>query len=647
MKKGGVKVSFNRGSCILNSDYNIHFGLKSKRSQVTIFIIVAILIAGSIGAYFILKNVSTSSAPKNMQPVYDYYLSCLQDNAKQGISILGEQGGYIKSPEFIPGSQYMPFSSQLDFFGQPVPYWLYISGNNILKEQVPTKSSMETELGNYVRERLKYCDFSDFEKQGYDIFIEDGNVNAKINDLSVDISSSNSITIYFENQSTIINNHKVSVKSKLGKFYGLALSVYDFEKKNMFLENYAIDVMRLYAPVNGVELTCSPKVFNENDIKTNLTQALSSNTGMIKLAGNYYTLQNPDNKYFVTNIGKNIDESVNFVYSPNFPSRIEIYGDKIAMPVGLQEGLGILGFCYVPYNLVYDIDFPVLIQFYDASEVFQFPIATIIDKNQARNALPFTIEQSIESEICKYKNKFIQVKTSDSNGDAVLSDIKFKCLDTECYIGKTSMKGQDAILEDYFPACVNGYVIAKADGFADAKSRISTNEEIFADVALNKLYELPIELNSNEENILISFDSLDYSTNVLYSDLKNVKLIEGYYNISVYIYKNSSIKLPSSSTRKCVSVPTSGIKGIFGGSEEKCFDINTPEQEISFAVIGGGKASEYITEDMLRNSDKLNIDAKIFKTPISLEEVQNNFEDVDNSKIEINFSSEKQWSTTP
>jgi rod shape-determining protein MreC len=27
-------------------------------------------------------------------------------------------------------SEYMPFSSQLDFLGNPVPYWYYISGNN-------------------------------------------------------------------------------------------------------------------------------------------------------------------------------------------------------------------------------------------------------------------------------------------------------------------------------------------------------------------------------------------------------------------------------------------------------------------------------------------------------------------------------------
>ncbi len=108
-----------------------------KKGQVTIFIILAMLIVGGIIIYFSFSGGFGSGVPPEFEEVYSYYLSCLEDTASYGVGLLGEQGGYIYLPEFEPGSAYMPFSSQLDFFGSGIPYWMYVSGNNLLKEQVP------------------------------------------------------------------------------------------------------------------------------------------------------------------------------------------------------------------------------------------------------------------------------------------------------------------------------------------------------------------------------------------------------------------------------------------------------------------------------------------------------------------------------
>ena len=84
--------------------------LNSKRSQVTIFIIIAILIIAGVGAYFVLRGgIFQPSVPAELEPVYSYYLSCMEQEALNGALILGEQGGYIVLPEFSPGSENMPF----------------------------------------------------------------------------------------------------------------------------------------------------------------------------------------------------------------------------------------------------------------------------------------------------------------------------------------------------------------------------------------------------------------------------------------------------------------------------------------------------------------------------------------------------------
>jgi len=608
---------------------------KTKKAQITLFIIISILLVTVVIIYYTLRKPYEEKLPKDFQPIYDHYVGCLEETTRQGTVLLGEQGGYIEVPEFVQGSQYMPFSSQLDFLGQPVPYWMYVSGNNLLREQVPTKNSMENQLEQYILKRLDFCDFTDFIEKGYSINIEAGESLVVINEKDVDVEIDNLVKFYFDNSSVVVDNHKFNINSKLGKFYDLALKTYNYEKENMFLEKYAIDVLRLYAPVTGVELSCSPKVFIEEDIKQDLVEGLVGNVGALKLKGNYYGLSNNENKYFVTDIGKNIDENVNFIYSTSFPMRIEIYGDTIAEPVGLQQGLGMMGFCYVPYHLIYDINFPVLVQFYDGKEIFQFPVAVILDKNQARDVLPSLAGESIESEVCKYKEQLVDINTYNMDLEPVEARIKFKCLEDSCNIGETEISGDDAFLEGYFPKCVNGFIIASAEGYADAKYMISTNRESHADILMNKLYHIDIGFESDVESALVSFDSEDYSTTVYYPDFNGVEIIEGHYNLTLYVYDNSTLKMPETSTKQCVNVPKSGIAGFIGMEEERCFDITIPEQELHRVVVGGGKTSDYFTENQLKDAGKILISYELFSKPTNLDEVQNNYMEVDSAHIDI------------
>ncbi len=608
-----------------------------KRGQVTIFIVLAILIVGGVVAYFALRgNLMGTSVPEELRPVYDYYVSCLEATTEEGIALLGEQGGRIDIGDFEPGSAYMPFSSHLDFLGQAVPYWMYVSGNNLLRENVPTKAEMERELGDYVAARVGLCDFSDFEAQGFGVFVDEGVASSSVGDLKVGISVGNRISIFKGNSSAVVSSHEFEVFSKLGKFYGLAQEVYNYEKANMFLENYALDVMRLYAPVDGIESGCAPKVFVEEDVIEGLKDGLAANIPSIRLDGDYYDLSSKEREYFVEDAGIDLDESVNFMYMKDWTTRVEMYGDKVARPVGLQEGLSVLGFCYVPYHFVYDIDFPVMVQFYDDKELFQFPIGVVIAKSQAREALPTTSGVSIESRVCEFKNQEVEVYTYDVDLEPVESIISFKCLDSVCNIGETEEVGADAVLRGEFPQCVNGFIVADAEGYAQTKYQISTNEESVANIVMRKKYNLSLDLGGVDRAV-VSFDSDDYSATVLYPDMDSVELIESYYNISVYVYDNSSLKFPATSRRECVDVPESGLAGMFGGETEKCYDINMPEMDIDFAVVGGGKTREYITSEDLENAYELNLNVLLFGLPASIEELSVNHDRVEDEVVYVSF----------
>jgi len=297
-----------------------------------------------------------------------------------------------------------------------------------------------------------------------------------------------------------------------------------------------------------------------------------------------------------------------------------------------------MGLCYVPYHLVYDISFPVMIQFYDADELFQFPVSVIIDNSQPREALPPTFgDVSLEDEVCKYQNADLLVYTYDSGLNPIEARLQFKCLGSICEIGETEVVGDDAIFDGYAPQCVNGFVVASADGYANGKYQISTNSESVANIVLKKEYELGLDLGDISGMAMVSFVGEDYSATVMYPESEEITLVEGEYNVSVYVYEDSSLHLDGYSDRMCVDVPVSGVGGLLGLEEEKCYDVDVPGMDVEMAVVGGGSSTEYIAESMLSDSVELNLNVPLFNRPTSLDSLQKNYEAVDLATVFVGF----------
>jgi hypothetical protein len=612
---------------------------QNKKGQLTLLIIAAIVIILVIVLYFAFSgNFINSEVPREMRPIYDAYLNCLEDITIDGAKLMGQQAGYLNVPEFDPGSSYRPFSSQLNFMNQPVPYWIYASGNNILKEQIPEKSDMQEELATYLEERLDLCNLEIYREQGFAIYIEEGNVDVIINKNTIDVTAENPVNIYLENDSIRVAKHTFKADVRLGSLYDQARELYNFEKTDTFLEKYTIDTLRLHAPVDGVELSCKPLIFTDEKIRQNITRGLAANINTLKVKGSYYELQDDDDGYFVVDPGFSVDTNVNIIYDPSWPTRIEIHGDRVAKPVGLQEGLSILGFCYTPYHLVYDINYPVLIQLWEDDFFFQFPVSVIIEKNQEREALPPMFEEtSLDSPICQFQNQRVQVYTYDSGLNPVEARIQFKCLDTTCEIGETQLTQQGASYTGPMPECINGQIIATAEGYAQTTYQISTNEEATADIILPKLYEIPLDLGNIGGNAVITFVGENYATTVLFPETKTVELAEDLYNISVSVYRNSTLTVQGINEQKCIDVPVQGIGNLLGLTEERCELINIPDMEIDSALVGGGKTQDYITEDALSRANELNLNVEIFPTPSTLDELQQIYTLTDGGQLYVSF----------
>ena len=592
------------------------------KAQTTIFVIIAIIIVALFAGYFILRDkISISKVPVSMQPVYTAFLSCLEEDALVGADILMSQGGYIELPEFESGSAYMPFSSQLSFLGNPIPYWYYVSGNNFEKEQVPSKEDMEKELAQFIEGKISECAFDMYYDQGFEIYLDEPKARVEIQDKQIEIKLDMDLTINKEEETALAKSHSVVASSRLGKLYDSALKVYKEEQDELFLEEYAIDTLRLYAPVDGVELSCSPEIWNAEEVFDELHEAIEINTMALKSEGS-------SKDYFVVDLL--VDEDVRFITSQNWPHNFEVNPSEgafmIANPVGNQAGLGVLGFCYVSYHYVYNVKYPVLVQVYEDDEIFQFPMAVIIQGNNPREPLEGTAVGYEDTGFCENKNTLIEVNTYDSNLVPIQSEISYECFGSTCFIGETSSSG---ILKTEFPQCVNGYVVAKAEGFENTKYLYSVIESGDVHIVLDRIYNKNIDLRldgtSYSGEAIINFVSEDLSKTVIYPDQKTVELSEGDYDVSVYIYEDSSLELEESTYEECMDIPRSGVGGIMGLTQEKCFEITLPSQIVSSALAGGGKVVYYITEYELQNSGIIEINAESLPEPTSLEKLQENY----------------------
>jgi len=613
----------------------------NKRGQVTIFIIIAVIIVAAIAAFFLLRGmIITPTVPASLEPVYATFLSCLEEDTLVGISVLESQGGYIELPEFKPGSQYMPFSSQLNFLGNPVPYWYYVSGNNIQKEQVPSLSDMEEQLGIYIEGKINGCLLDSYLESGYGVSMGEPSADVSINEENVEISLSMALAMERANDTVVVNNHNVVVNSKLGKLYADARAIYDYEQENLFLENYGVDTLRLYAPVDGVELSCSPKIWNADEVFDELGAAIEENTLALKVSGGNFELAKPENKYFVIDVP--VEENVLFLNSRNWSHSFEVNPSEesmmIAKPVGNQPGMGMLGFCYIPYHFVYNVNYPVLVQVYSGSEIFQFPLAIVIQGNKPREALDTSAIETPEIDLCDYKNTQISVNVFDTSLSPVDANISFKCFGEICQIGET----EDGVLSELFPQCVNGFVIAKANGYKTVNEPVPTTAQsngviVILEKVYNKNVNLKLDGKDYNGEAIITFASDEDSKTLVYPEQKQVELSQGQYEVQVYIYRNSSIALQETTQEQCMEVPKGGLGALFGLTEEKCFDVTIPAQTISNALVGGGKQNYYVAESELKDFTIIDINADSLTTPRTLEDLQKNYLEFEDKDLDINF----------
>jgi hypothetical protein len=248
--------------------------LNNKKSQITIFIILAIVILFVSSLALVVKNkisetkppVPPENLPTDVQTIHKHVTLCMYEIAQEGIVKLGKQGGYIDVSGLIISP--LPYDSEaLNFPPNNIAYWNYLTDcpqsaigcldskqPPLCKEKEPCivesngKNSIQEQLENYVEDNLGKCiDFKNFEDS---FSIEEGEKDADItislNDVELLLEYPLEITQIATGEKTEIESFHTKLDVKLGKMYKFADEITKAEKEYTIFEDVIMNLVYIY-----------------------------------------------------------------------------------------------------------------------------------------------------------------------------------------------------------------------------------------------------------------------------------------------------------------------------------------------------------------------------------------------------------------
>ncbi len=641
----------------------------NKKAQATAFIIMGIVIISMIftGVYFreqifnSLKKETLSEQPtiSQIEKVRSFTNDCIQEVLDDGTSELGLKGGHITLPEGdFPPNAYNPLTNTLSIFGNDgltVPYWSFLTPNNLEKTQIPSKQEMETELGNFMESEIVAClnDYTLFLSQGYDIESNSPKVSVEIGNEAVIANVDMLLDINYKESSQTFTKFKTVSNVPLGKLYARSLELFEYETKTSFVENFTLETMVVYdqIPFSGVDFECTPRTWLKSQVVQDLKSILALNIPTLKIEGTNFNIKTKNDELLIHEVFKNKEKdlTVTLMTSPSWPFMMDVIGTDSEILRGKpftseNEAARFLLplFCLNDYHFVYDLKFPVLVTLTEDDYTFQFPFVAVIDNNQAKKNKFLVPQFEEEQEICERKDTTLKVTALGIAADGSTvplngADISLQCVFTNCESGITRQEGNTYSLTTQFPQCIGGKMTASKNGYHTSSFEVDTNQEGLVNIPLEAYYELPVEIIIDDEgtlrtpydteSILFQFQNEDqeYFTSYFYPSTEKIKLLAGSYQITATLMVKTAggFSFPERDIEICSEVPKRGINGIVGLTESKCTTQTMGAMELDTIVAGGGTTLWNADRRVLATANKITLYTYRGKTPNNFEELNN------------------------
>ncbi len=519
---------------------------KNKKSQVTIFIIIGLLLISAAGFYFYAQtikkpiepevNLVQQQVPIAFDPIKKYANDCIYSVASDGIKLIGKQGGYVSlTNKTLNKASFTitqnPTESDAVTFTKnselEIPYWWYLKSSNTCNGncQFSTKrpdlrqsdNSIEKQLERYVDLELKSClnNFKPFEEQGYKI-TESGSVKSDVTIASNDILVSVDYPLMAEKENfkTDVNQFFVRIPVNLERIYNLASTLTNFEIKHHYLEKHILNSIVAFSGINKEKLPPmsdlqfkfgSSVSWQKTDVKNKLIQLLDSYIPLFQVDGtlnyerNIFDSELQQRLYDSTLIpvanSSYGDVAAYFTYLDFWPIyfNLNCKGEKCS-PSSANSIIPLATFGIQNYKFSYDLSYPVLVEVQDPTAFngqgynFEFFLEGNIRNNNYMGgnfSILETASGSERSQLCDIRTSGnVTVSVTDAVTKKPIDDaqIFYTLIDESCFISSTA-KGT---ISGQFPIGVGGVVNVVKEGYI--------GEAIEFDASLDSASTINVEL---------------------------------------------------------------------------------------------------------------------------------------------------------
>ncbi len=146
---------------------------KSKRAQVTIFIIIAVIVVSLIFLiYSFYPQIRAGFGMEEKNPP-SYIQTCLEDSIKETVDKLSLQGGSL-----VPGNYVTYRNNQIEYLCYTNEYY-----KPCVMQKPMLKEYIESEIENKIKEEVKTCFNSmkeSYQRKGYDLNLKEGETKIEL-----------------------------------------------------------------------------------------------------------------------------------------------------------------------------------------------------------------------------------------------------------------------------------------------------------------------------------------------------------------------------------------------------------------------------------------------------------------------------------
>jgi len=505
--------------------------MRSRKSQVTLYIIIGILLVIFITLLiFLVREKKLPSQPPeiitlsdNLNTVNNFVRECVRHTTIQGLNLLGKNGGYINPSNL--NAEFSPVAYESDvLIYQPdfIPYWHYIDKSNSfnsfrprLYKQSEGDNSIQEQLNNYVEHNLKACTAGFEAFPDFDISEGDIKVDSEIRSQEIVVNVIYPLRVVSKsNQSaTELKSFSKSVDVNVMQIYEFATEITNAEKKYTFFETVTMNLISVYAAIDSESLPPTSSLLLGRDktiwVRSEIEQtikydvldfirliqlqnALNYNPLIISPAEPDYELkQGLYNSFnFQLDSHKQYNLTVEFMY-PQSPIFLSIDDSEIIMPddrIPSNFFTDMIGLQIQDYTFEYDLAYPIIVKIKDPkafnyqSYEFQFALEANIRDNTPINSsmvltAPVRPPRKIDiNEPGQLVLEPLIVTAKDKVTGQLLSDVDiyYKC-GQKVYIGRTE---SDGTIFTSFPYCLlGGKIIYLKQGYLGSAISYNNNEQ--------------------------------------------------------------------------------------------------------------------------------------------------------------------------